>query len=89
MRRASVPAVSRGPAAVDGLVRGSHAGAPYFPAAARSSAPASQAMRRRPPPASAGAACPARRIPAERKERARVRSEKGIRWGGRPLNTAA
>jgi hypothetical protein len=26
---------------------------------------------------------------AERKERARIRSEKGIRWGGRPLNTAA
>ncbi|MCX5522325.1 aldehyde dehydrogenase family protein [Streptomyces bobili] len=26
---------------------------------------------------------------AERKERARIRSEKGIRWGGRPLKTAA
>ena len=26
---------------------------------------------------------------AERKERARIRSEKGIRWGGRPLATAA
>jgi hypothetical protein len=25
---------------------------------------------------------------AERKERARVRSERGIRWGGRPLKTA-
>ncbi|SCF87271.1 hypothetical protein GA0115260_1034721 [Streptomyces sp. MnatMP-M27] len=25
----------------------------------------------------------------ERKERARIRSEKGIRWGGRPLNPAA
>jgi hypothetical protein len=28
-------------------------------------------------------------LTAQRKERARVRSEKGIRWGGRPLNTAA
>jgi hypothetical protein len=28
-------------------------------------------------------------LAAERKERARVRSEKGIRWGGRPLATAA
>ncbi len=28
-------------------------------------------------------------LAAERKERARIRSEKGIRWGGRPLNTAA
>lgn len=26
---------------------------------------------------------------AQRRERARVRSEKGIRWGGRPLQTAA
>jgi hypothetical protein len=26
---------------------------------------------------------------AQRKERARIRSEKGIRWGGRPLATAA
>jgi hypothetical protein len=26
---------------------------------------------------------------AERKERPRIRSEKGIRWGGRPLTTAA
>jgi transposase len=28
-------------------------------------------------------------LAAERKERARIRSEKGIRWGGRPLTTAA
>ncbi|GGS98518.1 hypothetical protein GCM10010270_83120 [Streptomyces violaceus] len=28
-------------------------------------------------------------LAAERKERARIRSEKGIRWGGRPLRTAA
>jgi hypothetical protein len=28
-------------------------------------------------------------LTAQRKERARVRSEKGIRWGGRPVNTAA
>lgn len=28
-------------------------------------------------------------LAADRKERARVRGEKGIRWGGRPLNTAA
>lgn len=28
-------------------------------------------------------------LAAQRKERARIRSEKGIRWGGRPLNTAA
>ncbi|MER7050472.1 transposase, partial [Streptomyces jumonjinensis] len=28
-------------------------------------------------------------LAAERKERARIRSGKGIRWGGRPLNTAA
>ncbi|MET9246886.1 hypothetical protein ABZX61_39050, partial [Nonomuraea sp. NPDC003709] len=28
-------------------------------------------------------------LAAERKERARIRSEKGIRWGGRPLNTTA
>ncbi|GAA5705947.1 hypothetical protein AQJ43_36935 [Streptomyces avermitilis] len=27
--------------------------------------------------------------PAERRERARIRSEKGIRWGGRPLTAAA
>ncbi|MGP3915228.1 hypothetical protein [Nonomuraea sp. 10N515B] len=26
---------------------------------------------------------------AQRRERARVRSEKGIRWGGRPLSPAA
>ncbi len=28
-------------------------------------------------------------LAAEREERARIRSEKGIRWGGRPLTTAA
>ncbi|GAA2276805.1 hypothetical protein GCM10010430_73380 [Kitasatospora cystarginea] len=28
-------------------------------------------------------------LAAQRKERARIRSEKGIRWGGRPLTTAA
>ncbi len=28
-------------------------------------------------------------LAAQRKERARIRSEKGIRWGGRPLSTAA
>lgn len=28
-------------------------------------------------------------LAAERKERTRIRSEKGTRWGGRPLNTAA
>ncbi|MGW5665296.1 hypothetical protein ACWEWG_35440 [Streptomyces sp. NPDC003758] len=28
-------------------------------------------------------------LAAERKERARIRSEKGIHWGGRPLSTAA
>jgi hypothetical protein len=28
-------------------------------------------------------------LTAQRKERARVRSEKGIRWGGRPLAPAA
>ncbi len=28
-------------------------------------------------------------LAADRRERARVRSKKGIRWGGRPLNTAA
>lgn len=28
-------------------------------------------------------------LAAERKERARIRSKNGIRWGGRPLNTAA
>jgi hypothetical protein len=28
-------------------------------------------------------------LAAERKERARIRSEKGIRWGGRPLKAAA
>jgi DDE superfamily endonuclease len=28
-------------------------------------------------------------LAAERKERARIRSEKGIRWGGRPLAVAA
>ncbi|GGJ69867.1 hypothetical protein GCM10010121_095640 [Streptomyces brasiliensis] len=28
-------------------------------------------------------------LAAERKERARIRSEKDIRWGGRPLATAA
>jgi hypothetical protein len=27
-------------------------------------------------------------LAAEREERARIRSEKGIRWGGRPLKTA-
>ncbi len=27
-------------------------------------------------------------LAAERKERARIRSEKGIRWGGRPLKAA-
>ncbi|GHG83809.1 hypothetical protein GCM10018779_67170 [Streptomyces griseocarneus] len=28
-------------------------------------------------------------LAAQRKERARIRSEKGIRWGGRPLAVAA
>ncbi|MGW0463459.1 hypothetical protein [Streptomyces tendae] len=28
-------------------------------------------------------------LAAQRRERARIRSEKGIRWGGRPLATAA
>jgi hypothetical protein len=28
-------------------------------------------------------------LAAARRERARIRSEKGIRWGGRPLATAA
>ncbi|MFD8750358.1 hypothetical protein ACFV0O_05155 [Kitasatospora sp. NPDC059577] len=28
-------------------------------------------------------------LTARHEERARVRSEKGIRWGGRPLDTAA
>lgn len=28
-------------------------------------------------------------LAAQRKERARIRSEKGIRWGGRPLSTAS
>ncbi|PIA92506.1 hypothetical protein B1C81_40050, partial [Streptomyces sp. HG99] len=28
-------------------------------------------------------------LAAQRKERARIRSEKGIRWGGRPLADAA
>ncbi len=28
-------------------------------------------------------------LAAERKERARIRSERGIRWGGRPLAAAA
>jgi hypothetical protein len=28
-------------------------------------------------------------LAAQRRERARVRSEKGIRWGGRPLTAAA
>ena len=28
-------------------------------------------------------------LAAERRERARIRSENGIRWGGRPLKTAA
>jgi hypothetical protein len=28
-------------------------------------------------------------LAAERKECARIRSEKGIRWGGRPLTTVA
>jgi hypothetical protein len=28
-------------------------------------------------------------LAAERKERARIRSEKSMRWGGRPLKTAA
>ncbi|MFJ8782016.1 hypothetical protein [Streptomyces sp. NPDC102476] len=28
-------------------------------------------------------------LTAERKERTRIRSEKGIRWGGRPKATAA
>ncbi|WP_083917999.1 hypothetical protein [Nocardiopsis xinjiangensis] len=28
-------------------------------------------------------------LAAQRRERARVRSEKGVRWGGRPLPTAA
>ena len=28
-------------------------------------------------------------LAAERKERARIRSEKGIRWGGQPTATAA
>jgi hypothetical protein len=28
-------------------------------------------------------------LAAQRKERARIRSEKGIRWGGRPLCTAS
>ena len=28
-------------------------------------------------------------LAAQRRERARVRSEKGLRWGGRPLATAA
>nr|WP_197675843.1 integrase [Micromonospora auratinigra] len=28
-------------------------------------------------------------LAAERKERARIRSEKGIRWGSRPLATSA
>ncbi|CDR01368.1 hypothetical protein GCM10022420_028980 [Streptomyces iranensis] len=27
-------------------------------------------------------------LAAERKERVRIRSEKGVRWGGRPLTTA-
>jgi hypothetical protein len=27
-------------------------------------------------------------LAAQRRERARIRSEKGIRWGGRPLTTA-
>ncbi|WUX02979.1 hypothetical protein OG568_52915 (plasmid) [Streptomyces sp. NBC_01450] len=44
--------------------------------------------------AEAGIEGPGRRgdrdvLAAERKERARIRSEKGIRWGGRPLATAA
>ena len=28
-------------------------------------------------------------LAAQRKVRARIRGEKGIRWGGHPLNTAA
>jgi hypothetical protein len=28
-------------------------------------------------------------LAAQRRERARIRSEKGIRWGGRPLEAAA
>lgn len=28
-------------------------------------------------------------LAAQRRERARIRSEKGIRWGGRPLSTTA
>ncbi|GAB3986045.1 hypothetical protein GCM10029978_100510 [Actinoallomurus acanthiterrae] len=28
-------------------------------------------------------------LAAERKERARIRNEKGIRWGGRPLRAVA
>jgi hypothetical protein len=28
-------------------------------------------------------------LAAERKERARIRNEKGIRWGGRPISAAA
>jgi hypothetical protein len=28
-------------------------------------------------------------LAAERRERARIRSEKGIRWGGRPISAAA
>ncbi|MET8296687.1 IS630 family transposase, partial [Streptomyces sp. NPDC005180] len=28
-------------------------------------------------------------LAAQRRERARIRSEKGIRWGGRPLPIAA
>jgi hypothetical protein len=28
-------------------------------------------------------------LAAERRERARIRSEKGIRWGGRPLEAVA
>lgn len=45
--------------------------------------------------ASDGASCPASHksrdvlAAAERKERARIRSGKGIRWGGRPLEAAA
>ncbi|GAA3352835.1 hypothetical protein GCM10017744_003500 [Streptomyces antimycoticus] len=41
------------------------------------------AQRQRPPPGPPG------RRTAERKERARIRSEKSIRWAGRPLATAA
>ncbi|GAA1930978.1 acetyl-coenzyme A synthetase N-terminal domain-containing protein [Streptantibioticus ferralitis] len=60
--------------------RGKQAALVYDPCRFRSSVSNGMAQPERPPP---------RRLAAQRRERARIRSEKAVRWGGRPTNTAA